>query len=177
VGFVGELGFEIHCPAGMGEALWDRLHEAGQSFGLKPFGVEAQRLLRLEKGHIIIGQDTDGLTNPAEAGMEWALGKSKQFYVGKRAVDMQIAKGLTRRLIGFHLLDPGAPCPKESHLVIHDGDIAGRVTSVAYSPTLGKVIGLAYLRPGMSRPGSRFTIRIEQGRTIEAVVVPTPFYD
>ena len=77
VGFVGELGYEIHCPSGLGEALWDKLMEAGQPLGLKPFGVEAQRVLRLEKGHIIVGQDTDGLTNPVEAGMEWALAKKK----------------------------------------------------------------------------------------------------
>ena len=68
--------------------------EAGKPFGLVPFGVEAQRMLRLEKGHIIVGQDTDGLTHPAEADMEWALGKKKPFYVGKRAVDMQMAKGI-----------------------------------------------------------------------------------
>src|SRR6202035_1165820 len=64
VGFVGELGYEIHLPAGCGEFVWDRLLEAGRGFDIKPFGVEAQRLLRLEKGHIIIGQDTDGLTHP-----------------------------------------------------------------------------------------------------------------
>ena len=93
VGFVGELGYEIHVPSGLGEALWDALMEAGRPFGIGPFGVEAQRILRLEKGHIIVGQDTDGLTHPAEANMEWALGKKKPFYVGKRAVDMQMAKG------------------------------------------------------------------------------------
>ena len=64
VGFVGELGYEIHCPRIYGEALWDALMEAGKPFGIRPFGVEAQRVLRLEKGHIIVGQDTDGLTNP-----------------------------------------------------------------------------------------------------------------
>ena len=177
VGFVGELGFEIHCPSGMGEALWDRLMEAGQAFGIRPFGVEAQRVLRLEKGHIIIGQDTDGLTNPAEASMEWALARTKSFYVGKRAVDMQIAKGVERRLVGFSLTDPDAVCPKENHLVIHKGDIAGRVTSAVRSPSLGKVIGLAYLPPAMSETGARFEIRVDKGEMIGAVVVPTPFYD
>ncbi|MDQ0395438.1 2Fe-2S iron-sulfur cluster-binding protein [Labrys monachus] len=177
VGFVGELGYEIHCPSGQGEALWDMLHEAGKPFGMKPFGVEAQRVLRLEKGHIIVGQDTDGLTNPAEAGMEWALARKKPFYVGKRAVDMQIAKGVTRRLVGFALADPAAPAPKECHLVIRDGQIAGRVTSAVLSPSLGKVVGLAYLPPDLAEAGSGFSIRIEGGRMIEATVVPTPFYD
>jgi len=177
VGFVGELGFEIHCPAGLGEALWDRLALAGEPFGLRPFGVEAQRVLRLEKGHVIIGQDTDGLTNPAEAGMEWALAKAKPFSVGRRAIDIQIGKGLSRKLVGFALTDLAAPCPKENHLVIRDDEIAGRVTSVVRSPSLGRVIGLAYLPPGMGASGTRFGIRIDKGIIIEAEVVPTPFYD
>jgi sarcosine oxidase, subunit alpha len=177
VGFVGELGYEIHCPSSMGEALWDMLAEAGRPFGLKPFGVEAQRVLRLEKGHIIVGQDTDGLTNPAEAGMEWALAKKKPFYVGKRAVDIQIGKGTARRLVGFALTDAAAPCPKESHLVIRGGAIAGRVTSAVRSPSLGKVVGLAYLPDDLSAAGSRFEIRVDAGRMVSAEVVTTPFYD
>jgi sarcosine oxidase subunit alpha len=177
VGFVGELGYEIHVPSSMGEALWDKLMEAGKSFGITPFGVEAQRILRLEKGHIIVGQDTDGLTQPAEANMEWALAKKKPFYIGKRAVDMQIAKGLTRKLVGFVINDPAAPSPKECHLVIRDGDIAGRVTSVTRSPTLGKVLGLAYVPPDLAEPGKRFEIRIDGGRMVTAETVPVPFYD
>ncbi len=124
-----------------GTGWWKRAN----SFGITPFGVEAQRVLRLEKGHIIIGQDTDGLTNPAEAGMDWALAKQKPFYVGKRAVDMQIAKGVTRRLVGFTLAEPAAPCPKECHLVIRGDDIVGRVTSAVRSPT--------------PRPGDRSRLR------------------
>jgi sarcosine oxidase subunit alpha len=177
VGFVGELGYEIHVPSSMGEALWDRLMEAGKPFGIVPFGVEAQRILRLEKGHIIVGQDTDGLTHPAEANMEWALAKKKPFYVGKRAVDMQMTKGVTRRLAGFAIVDRNAPSPKECHLVIRDGDIVGRVTSVARSPTLGKVVGLAYLPPDLAEAGKRFAIRVDGGRMVTAETVPAPFYD
>jgi sarcosine oxidase subunit alpha len=177
VGFVGELGFEIHAPSEMGEALWDALMAAGQPFGIRPFGVEAQRIMRLEKGHIIIGQDTDGLTHPGECGMEWALAKKKPFYVGKRSVDIQIGKGVARKLVGFTLADPSAPCPKECHLVIDADVIAGRVTSAVRSPTLGKVIGLAYVPPASAEVGRRFAIRIEGGRMIEAEVASTPFYD
>ncbi|MEM7044779.1 MAG: 2Fe-2S iron-sulfur cluster-binding protein, partial [Pseudomonadota bacterium] len=144
VGFVGELGYEIHCASSMGEALWDHLAKAGEPFALKPFGVEAQRVMRLEKGHIIIGQDTDGLTQPYEADMGWAIGKKKTFYVGKRAVEIQNDRGETRKLVGFTLANDQDPCPKECHLVIRDGDIVGRVTSAVLSPTLKKIIGLAY---------------------------------
>jgi sarcosine oxidase subunit alpha len=177
VGFVGELGYEIHCPTGMGEALWDQISAAGAPFGIKPFGLEAQRILRLEKGHIIIGQDTDGLTNPIEAGMAWALSKTKTFYLGKRAIEMQAANGITRKLVGFTLTDPAAPVPKECHLVIAGGQIAGRVTSVTQSPTLNKVIGLAYVPAASSALGTRFDIRVEGGRMVEGEITPLPFYD
>ncbi|MBX9710178.1 MAG: (2Fe-2S)-binding protein [Xanthobacteraceae bacterium] len=177
VGFVGELGFEIHCPSAYGGGLWDRLFEAGQPFGIKPFGVEAQRVLRLEKGHVIIGQDTDGLTHPAEAGMTWALSKTKPSYLGKRSVDMQIAKGVARTLVGFTLTNAAAPCPKENHLVIEGGNITGRVTSVVHSLTLNKVIGLAYVPVKQSAIGTGFKIRADGGRMIEAEIIPTPFYD
>lgn len=177
VGFVGELGFEIHCPAGCGEALWDALVAAGTPHGLKPFGVEAQRVLRLEKGHIIVGQDTDGLTHPAEAGLDWALANDKPLYVGQRSIAMQVAKGVARKLVGFTLVDSSSSCPKECHLVIHEGDIAGRVTSAVRSPTLGHVIGLAYVPVQLAATGSRFTIRIDGGCDVSAVVAPTPFYD
>ena len=165
------------APRGSVRNLWDLLFEAGQSFGIKPFGVEAQRVLRLEKGHIIVGQDTDGLTNPAEAGMTWALSKTKPAYLGKRSVDMQIAKGVGRVLAGFTLPDRNAPCPKENHLVIEGGEIVGRITSAVRSPTLNKVIGLVYLPASRAVAGSKFQIRIDGGRMVDAAVIPTPFYD
>lgn len=177
VGFVGELGFEIHCLSAHGAALWDKLISAGRPFDIRPFGVEAQRVLRLEKGHIIIGQDTDGLTNPAEANMMWAVSKSKPSYLGKRSVDMQLAKGIVRKLIGFNLVDRTAPCPKESHLVIEGDQIAGRVTSAAFSSSLNKVVGLAYLPANRCTEGTRFQIRVDSAGLVDAEVVATPFYD
>ena len=177
VGFVGELGFEIHVPADHGEALWDVLMEAGREAGIRPFGVEAQRLLRLEKGHIIVSQDTDGLTTPHEADMAWAISRKKPFFVGNRSVFIQEEAGLTRKLVGFTLVEPADPAPKESHLVVRDGAIAGWVTSAAYSPILDKVIGLAFVAPDQGEAGTPFTIKIEGGRLIGAEVVPIPFYD
>ncbi len=177
VGFVGELGYEIHCPSSQGEALWDAIMAAGRDLGIRPFGVEAQRILRLEKGHIIVGQDTDGLTHPGEANMEWALGKKKPYYLGKRAVDMQLRKGTKRKLVGFALPDVAEPAPKECHLIIRDGDIIGRVTSAVRSETLGRVVGLAYVPLDLVEVGSKFQIRIDGGRMVTAETVATPFYD
>ena len=191
VGFVGELGFEIHAPAAFGEALWDALMEAGKDAGIRPFGVEAQRLLRLEKGHIIIGQDTDGLTHPHEADMAWAVSAKKPFFVGKRAIEIQTARPITRRLVGFTLAEASDPLPEECHLTVRDlsssnrspgfaqagGEIVGRVTSVARSPALDRVIGLAYVAPDQAEVGATFHIKGQGGRRIAAEVVPVPFYD
>ena len=176
VGFVGELGYEIHCPASYGAALWDLLADAGKPSGIRPFGVEAQRVLRLEKGHIIVGQDTDGLTFPHEAQMEWAIAGRKPFFVGQRAIQIQAARPLTRKLVGF-TLPLGAPLPEECCLVIRDGAIVGRVTSAARSAAVDAIVGLAYVHPDDAEPGKRFTIKLEGGATVSATVAALPFYD
>ncbi|NFV82199.1 2Fe-2S iron-sulfur cluster-binding protein [Magnetospirillum aberrantis] len=177
IGFGGELGYEIHVPASRGAELWDAVAAAGAAFGIRPVGIEAQRVLRLEKGHIIVGQDTDALTHPLEAGMGWAVGRKKADFLGKAAMDALEAKGLSRQLVGFEL-DPAAPVvPLENHLVIKGGDIAGRVTSITRSPSLGKVVGLATVAPDQSAIGSAFSIRAEGGVMVTAKVVPIPFYD
>lgn len=177
VGFVGELGYEVHMPASAGEALWDALLTAGAEDGIRPFGVEAQRLLRLEKGHIIIGQDTDGLTTPEEAQMAWAVARKKPFFVGGRSLDTHDRRGLERRLVGFALTDATPPHPAEGHLTLNGDTIMGHVTSVALSAAAGRVIGLAYVAPDLGEPGGRFIIKGPEGRRIEAEVVPLPFYD
>ncbi|MHB0973786.1 MAG: FAD-dependent oxidoreductase [Thiobacillus sp.] len=178
VGFVGEWGVEIHVPAEHGAAVWDALMAAGQARGIRPFGVEAQRLLRLEKGHLIIGQDTDGLTTPGEAGLDWAVKMDKPFFVGQRSLVAIAGKPRRQQLVGFMLpAGHASAAPKECHLVIDDGDIAGRVTSVAWSPTLARHIGLAYVLPDMAQAGSQFSIRLTDGSLVTAEVVKTPFYD
>jgi len=176
VGFVGELGFELHCPSSLAASLWDDLMAAGADLNIEPFGVEAQRVLRLEKGHIIVGQDTDGLSTPPEADMAWAIAKSKPFYVGKAAVDALNADGSARRLVGF-ALKPGTPLPKECHLVIDGEDIVGRVTSISDSPALGHPIGLAFMRPDLGTVGANMNIRIDGGVMVDATIVALPFYD
>lgn len=177
VGFVGELGFEIHAPQHCGEALWDALLEAGADEGIRPFGIEAQRLLRLEKGHIIIGQDTDAMCTPAEIGMQWAIGSKKPFFVGQRSIHELEQRPAKRALVGFEICDPEAPLPKESHLVIAGDRMLGRVTSVAYSSCLQKIIGLAYVNPDQAEPGTLIQIRADKQALVTATVVPIPFYD
>jgi len=177
VGFVGELGYELHCPAGCGEALWDHLARAGADSGIRPFGVEAQRMLRLEKGHIIVGQDTDNLTHPAEAAMGWAIARRKPFFVGKPAIDAREAHQPARRLVGFRLPAETKSLPAENHLVVDGDRIVGRVTSCAWSPTLGRPIGLAFVGPEQTEAGTQFTIKARRGSRLSAEVVDVPFHD
>jgi sarcosine oxidase subunit alpha len=176
VGFVGELGYELHVPSLFAAALWDAVIEAGAPWHIKPFGVEAQRLLRLEKGHIIVGQDTDGMTHPGEVGLDWAMNRTKPDFVGRRSVDILAASAPIRQLVGFSL-DLTAPKPLEGHLVIKDGDIVGNVTSCEISPTLNQIIGLAYAHPDDAKPGDRIAIRTEGGVLVQARVEALPFYD
>ncbi|WP_410952824.1 2Fe-2S iron-sulfur cluster-binding protein [Pseudomonas sp. S1(2024)] len=176
VGFVGELGYEVHVPARHAERLWDTLMQAGAGLGIRPFGVETQRLLRLEKGHVIISQDTDGMTHPAEIDMQWAIGRKKPFFVGKRSIEILEAQPLKRKLVGF-TLPKGSPQPLEGHLVLDGADISGNVTSCEYSQTLGQIIGLAYAGAHQATPGTHIPIRVEGGVMVNAKVVPLPFHD
>jgi sarcosine oxidase, subunit alpha len=176
VGFVGELGYEIHVAASSGPALWQALFAAGAPRGLRPFGVEAQRVLRLEKGHLIVGQDTDGLTDPQEANAMWAVAMKKPFFVGQRSLRILQARGPRQKLMGIEL-DKSEPLPRECHLVIDKGAIAGRLTSVTHSRTLNKSIGLAMLSPELAEVGRAIQIRVDTGDLLAAKVVPAPFYD
>ncbi|MEC7490407.1 MAG: 2Fe-2S iron-sulfur cluster-binding protein [Pseudomonadota bacterium] len=177
VGFVGELGFEIHMAPNELRTAVNRIMTVGAKFGLRPFGVEAQRLLRLEKGHIIVGQDTDGLTNPYEAAMHWAIHTKKDFFIGKRSLEILKAKK-RRSLVGFTLVNQmKTPELKECSLVINVDEIAGRVTSIAFSPTLGHLIGMAYVDDQVLEQGNGFCIRASDGRLVDAVVARLPFID
>jgi sarcosine oxidase subunit alpha len=176
VGFVGELGYEIHVAASAAVPLWRALHAAGLPHGLRAFGVEAQRVLRLEKGHFIVGQDTDGLTDPFEANAAWAVNMQKPFFVGQRSLKILRTRGPRQCLVGIELLDPER-LPQECHLVIEQGGIAGRITSVVHSRTLGKSIGLAMLSPALARARGEIEIRGGEGEMLKARIVATPFYD
>lgn len=176
VGFVGELGYEIHMPATHAAQVWRALLDAGRSHGIRPFGVEAQRVLRLEKGHVIVGQDTDGLTHPAEIGADWAVKMDKAFFVGQRSLEIRASLPRRQQLVGFVLEPDEAGIVRESHLMIDRGEIAGRVTSIADSPTLGQRIGLALVAPSIAGQAS-CRIRGEGGREVEARIVSLPFYD
>ncbi len=177
VGFVGELGYELHVPASFGEGLWDALLEVGQTADIRPFGVEAQRVLRLEKGHIIIGQDTDAVSYPHEVDMGWAVSTSKPFFVGGRSMALRLRHPSRRRLVGFSIDDPAAQTPEESNLVLQGETIVGHITSVARSPVLEKIIGLAFTSTDAAAPGCAIRIKRTDGGLLEGRVAALPFYD
>ena len=123
-----------------------------------------------------MSQDTDGMTHPCEVGLDWAMNRTKPDFVGRRSVDILAKAPLTRQLVGFSLAIT-APKPLEGHLVIRDGNIVGNVTSCEVSPTLGRIIGLAYAHPDDAMPGGSIWVRTEGGVAVQARVEALPFYD
>ena len=176
IGFVGEVGYEIHFPSAHGEHLWDALTEAGAEHGLRPFGLEPQRLLRLQKLHVIIGQDTDSESNPFGAAMPWIVKLDKeQDFIGKWALERFADEPLETALVGFKLAN--GHVPTEGAAVMPDGDgPVGQVTSARYSPQLDSVIGMAWVPAALASEGARVTIS-DDGKKLEAEVVTKPFYD
>lgn len=150
--------------------------EAGKSLDIKPFGVETQRLLRLEKGHIIVSQDTDGMSHPGELSLNWAVNRKKPFFIGCRSVDIVMAQKQTRKLVGFKLPVTSTK-PEEGHLVLGGENISGNVTSCEFSPATNAIIGMAYVGINQSEIGFQLPVRVNNGEMVMAEVVALPFYD
>ncbi len=157
LGFVGELAYELHFPAAQSEALWNAIMEAGQEWDIRPFGLMAQRLLRLEKGHIIVSQDTDFETTPWKIGMQWAVKLDKPWFVGKAAL-LRGQQRDDRELLVPWTLPTGTACPPEGSTVTVGGRLAGRVTSAWDSPTLGHPIGLAWVHRAHAAAGTKIGV-------------------
>jgi sarcosine oxidase subunit alpha len=176
IGFVGELGYEIHCPAAYGQDLWDAILEAGGSDGIRPFGLEPQRILRLQKQHIIVGQDTDSESTPYGAAMPWAVKLDKEEdFIGKWALAHAAEHPAETALVGFTLSN--GKVPTEGAAVLdRAGVVAGQVTSARHSVVLGKVIGMAWVPAALASSGESITIA-DNGSRLEASVVTEPFYD
>jgi len=176
IGFVGELGYEMHFSADYGEAMWDALIQAGAEFDIRPFGIEAQRVLRLEKGHIIVSQDTDAVTTALEANLGWAVKCDKGDFVGKHALESTTQRRIRQRLVGFELA-PGVAVPFEGDQVLDgNGRPVGRVSSVRMSPVLGRAIGLAMVPDDRTTVGSAVSI-MSSGGVLRATIAALPFYD
>jgi sarcosine oxidase subunit alpha len=172
IGFVGELGYELHCAAPHGRALWDAIGAEGA----RPFGLEPQRVLRLQKMHILVGQDTDSESTPYGAATGWAVKLDKeQDFIGRWALEHYAERPPALALVGFTC--PGGEVPTEGAVVIdEDGSPIGQVTSARRSPKLGSSIGLAMVPPELAQDEADLLIS-DDGRRIEAAVRTKPFYD
>jgi sarcosine oxidase subunit alpha len=174
IGFVGELSYEIHFPSMYGEHVWQRLMEAGAGHGITAFGLEAQRILRLEKQHILVGQDTDAESDPYEVGLGWMIKPDKADFLGKRALADLERAGPAERLVGFTC--EGDWVPPEGASIVHEGTWVGRVTSARRSAAAGSIVGLAWVPAGWANEGTQFQIHSATS-TAKATVALEPFYD
>jgi sarcosine oxidase subunit alpha len=171
IGFVGELGYELHCPVPNARALWDAI----AADGARPFGLEPQRILRLQKQHILVGQDTDSESTPYGAALGWAVKLDKeQDFIGRWALEEKAEAEPPTALVGF--VCPGGEVPTEGAAIV-DGDVVtGQVTSSRRSPKLGQSIGLAMVAPASARDGAAIEIS-DRNQRIAATVTTAPFYD
>lgn len=171
-GYTGAGGFEIYVANKDALKAWDAIFEAGAEFGIKPIGLGARDTLRLEKGYCLYGNDIDDTTSPIEAGLGWVTKFTKEF-TNSAALLKQKEEGVSRKLIGFKMIERGIP---RSHYEIVDatGAKIGEVTSGTQSPMLGYGIGMAYVKPEYSKPGDEIFIQIRD-KQLKAEVVKFPF--
>jgi sarcosine oxidase subunit alpha len=183
ISFAGELSFELSVPASHGRALWDALLEAGEEYGVMPYGTEAMHVMRAEKGFIMIGDETDGTVIPQDLNMEWAISKKKEDYLGKRAQERSHMADPNRwKLVGLETLD-GSTLPDGAYATAAgtnangQRNTQGRVTSTYHSPTLGRGIAMGLVHNGPTRMGEVLEFPKVDGGIVKAKIVDPIFYD
>jgi glycine cleavage system T protein (aminomethyltransferase) len=172
-GYTGSGGFELYIKNEDAEKVWNAVFEAGADWGIKPIGLAARDTLRLEMGYCLYGNDINDTTSPLEAGLGWVTKFTKKF-INSEALAAQKEAGITRKLVGFELVERGIP-RHDYPIVDADGNEIGIVTSGTMSPSTGKAIGLGYVPKDLSSPGSEIFIQV-RNKNIKAVVVKPPFY-
>jgi sarcosine oxidase, subunit alpha len=182
VSFTGELGFEINVPSDHGLEVWEAVYGAGVAFGITPYGTEAMHVLRAEKGYIIVGQETDGTATPDDAGLSWAIGKSKTDFVGLRSLQRPTMKRADRKQLvglkpkdGCSVLDEGAQvCEQPAQRP--PMQLIGHVTSSYAASTVGFPVALAMIAGGRARMGATLYVSHANG-DVEVEVCSPVFYD
>ncbi|AYB31384.1 glycine cleavage system aminomethyltransferase GcvT [Chryseolinea soli] len=170
-GYTGAGGFEIYVDKAYAEKIWHAIFEAGKEFDIKPIGLGARDTLRLEMGFCLYGNDIDDTTSPLEGGLGW-ITKFKKDFTNSSALKKQKEEGVTRKLVGFKMVDKGIP--RHDYLIKNAaGDVIGKVTSGTMSPLLGIGIGLGYVTTSNSAVGSEIFIDV-RGKALKAQVSKTP---
>jgi sarcosine oxidase subunit alpha len=179
LGFVGELSYELHVASSYMQTLWDLLAEAGQEFGLRNFGLEAQNVLRMEKGHIIIGAESEIRTTLHDVGLGflWSRKKPQAKTVGAVALQQTDKQEGRLKLVGFKMENPSR-APKDGSIIV-ENDIKGYVCTARRSFMLNEAVGMALVDAPLAEEGRRLQIYEDEceGQLLYATVVPTPFYD
>ncbi len=174
-GYTGSGGCEIYFRNADGLKIYEAVLEAGKEFGIKPIGLAARDTLRLEAGLCLYGNDIDDTTSPIEAGLGWAtkFTDTKDF-VNRENLLKQKTEGVSRRLIGFEVLERGIP-RKGYHILDAGGNTIGQVTSGTMSPTLQKPIGMAYVQKPFTKADTEIFLEV-RNKSLKAKVVKLPFY-
>jgi aminomethyltransferase len=172
-GYTGSGGFEIYCKNSEVKQIWEKVFEAGASFGIKPIGLAARDTLRLEMGFCLYGNDIDDTTSPIEAGLGWITKFTKDFIDSARLKSQKEA-GVSRKLVAFEMIDRGIP--RHDYLVLDgSGNEIGKVTSGTMSPSMKIAIGLAYVKTEFSNLETEIYIEVRE-KGLKAKVVKLPFY-
>jgi aminomethyltransferase len=171
-GYTGAGGFELYFENQYAEKMWDAIFEAGKEFDIKPVGLGARDTLRLEMGFCLYGNDIDDTTSPIEAGLGWITKFTKEF-TNKANIEQQKLQGVTKKLVGFEMIDRGIP---RHDYIIQDaaGNTIGKVTSGTQSPSLNKALGLGYVKTEFAKADSEIFIVIRD-KAIKAKVTKIPF--
>ena len=173
-GYTGAGGIEIYFEDkdDAAEKVWNKIFEVGTPQGLKPIGLAARDTLRLEMGYCLYGNDIDDTTSPLEAGLGWITKFTKDF-TARAILEQQKADGFGKKLVGFEMLEKGIP-RHDYEIKDFSGAVIGKVTSGTQSPTLGKAIGMGYVRPPFSNIDSKIYIKVRD-KLLQARVTKLPF--
>ena len=171
-GYTGAGGFEIYFENEHAEKMWDGIFAAGAEFGIKPIGLGARDTLRLEMGFCLYGNDIDDTTSPIEAGLGWITKFTKDF-TNRAAIEKQKTDGVTKKLVGFEMIDRGIP-RHDYQIADANGNIIGKVTSGTQSPTLNKAIGMGYVNKDFAKADTEIYVVIRD-KAIKAKVCKIPF--
>ncbi len=172
-GYTGAGGFEIYVENQYAKKLWQKVFTIGKPFGVKPVGLSARDTLRLEMGLCLYGNDIDDGTSPIEAGLGWITKFTKDF-ISSETLKKQKEKGVSRKLVGFEMID--RRIPRYDYQIRNEkGEVIGKVTSGTQSPSLGKAIGMGYVKTDYKNPGTKIFIEM-RNKTMPAEVMKLPFY-
>jgi aminomethyltransferase len=172
-GYTGSGGFEVYVKNEFANQLWNRIFEAGESFGIKPIGLAARDTLRLEMGFCLYGNDIDDTTSPLEAGLGWITKFTKDF-IDSDFLKNQKENGVSRKLVAFEMIDRGIP-RHDYKIKDAKGQEIGKVTSGTMSPSMKIGIGLGYVTKENAQLDQEIFIEIRE-KSIKAKVVKLPFY-